>query len=400
MTDFKQSLKWYLIFGKMFGVVFFSLEKPSRNKDNLYFVPYLFVYVFSITYRLMFQKFLYYNRNYLLAIVENLTDNFLILSQLTSLTFFYCQRKDIREHLIAVMKHSLKLTSQLNRKPNYLKKLFFSTIVLFVIADIILNSYINFSFYCVFLTPIRTMIFEQQFILKIMDENKTQIEDLRKYLQKLKSDITENNYFIHHLKRKHSYYKRAMLLTEKTNSVFGIPILLNMLNTLLITISLLNYLQHNARGSNKYDLKFFINYTWLFIIILKLYDVINKWSIIVDVVSLIIILLITNKTRLLQMDNTATCIHDLWNVLAKHNKIDCNAMYLKNIAFHLRNNKLMFTAYGLFVLDWQYLQRVSFCFYFSHKICSAFTFQMIAGVTTYVVILVQFQLALAHTTYE
>lgn len=289
MIDFIKSLKWYLIFGKIFGIVFFSLETTRSNTDYLYFIPYLFIYVFSITYRLMFQKFLYHNKNNLLAIVENLTDNFMILSQLLSLLYFYYHRNDFKTHIIQLNDHSIKSSNRRNHKARYIKRLSLAIVIIFVIVDVAINSYINFSFYCIFLTPIRTMIFEQSLILKIIDENKKQINELNRYLQNLKACIVRNNHYdiLDYLKCKYSYYRKAIILTERTNRLCGIPLLFNMLNTLLITVSLLNYFQHNVRGSNKYDLKFFINYTWFIIIIIKLYDIINKWSSIIKTVSFV-----------------------------------------------------------------------------------------------------------------
>ncbi|KAK5648556.1 hypothetical protein RI129_003448 [Pyrocoelia pectoralis] len=70
---------------------------------------------------------------------------------------------------------------------------------------------------------------------------------------------------------------------------------------------------------------------------------------------------------------TATYIHDIWNKYANANAVDANINHLQLISLQLLNTKLEFTAYGFFSLDWTLL----------HAIISA--------VTTYVVILIQFE---------
>lgn len=65
------------------------------------------------------------------------------------------------------------------------------------------------------------------------------------------------------------------------------------------------------------------------------------------------------------MQNTATLIHDFWNKLAKSGKISESGLYLKMMAFQLRNTNVTFTAYGLVTLDWGFLQNVRVTVYFS-----------------------------------
>nr|AVH87330.1 gustatory receptor 15 [Holotrichia parallela] len=76
-----------------------------------------------------------------------------------------------------------------------------------------------------------------------------------------------------------------------------------------------------------------------------------------------------------EAQKTVTYIHDIWNTLASRNEIDKETRHLQLISLQLYNSKHSFTAYGFFALDWTLLQRI------------------IAAVTTYVVILIQFEMS-------
>ncbi|GJQ66116.1 hypothetical protein Trydic_g4181 [Trypoxylus dichotomus] len=58
-----------------------------------------------------------------------------------------------------------------------------------------------------------------------------------------------------------------------------------------------------------------------------------------------------------EAQKTATYVHDIWNNLASKNEIDCYAKELQLIALQLYNSKLSFTAYGFFELDWTLLHK-------------------------------------------
>ncbi|GJQ80794.1 hypothetical protein Trydic_g9385 [Trypoxylus dichotomus] len=63
-------------------------------------------------------------------------------------------------------------------------------------------------------------------------------------------------------------------------------------------------------------------------------------------------------TLLHRARKTATYIHDIWNNLATKDSINARSKHLQLVALQLYNNRLSFTAYGFFALDWTLLQRV------------------------------------------
>ncbi|RZB39827.1 7tm 7 domain containing protein [Asbolus verrucosus] len=73
-------------------------------------------------------------------------------------------------------------------------------------------------------------------------------------------------------------------------------------------------------------------------------------------------------------NETATYIHKIWNKYASNEEVDRRVRHLQLISVRLLNTKLNFTAKDFFNLDWTFFHT------------------MIAAITTYLVILIQFNI--------
>ncbi|CAH1365694.1 unnamed protein product [Tenebrio molitor] len=166
------------------------------------------------------------------------------------------------------------------------------------------------------------------------------------------------NFNIQRIQELSHFHYELVSTAVKIGEIFGITIVMTLIlwfESIIETIYYIIYVTINDEDNTLVNYAYHGSYVmfmfcWLFVLVTSFSDVQNK------------------------ANATSTYVHDIWNKYALNGKINVKTRHLQLVSTRLLNTKLHFTAMDFFSLDWTLYH------------------MLIAAVTTYVVILIQFHI--------
>ena len=127
-----------LTLGKIFGIIFFSLNLQdtlaNRVKTSLYYLPVQVVYVFlnCVGYLSLWSGIRYTNINAVKSYTYFINLLFTIITSTVKPLYFYARRDEFKTVLLGIDEMSV-LTSKTHKYPNYKKRIFFAVVLIIMI---------------------------------------------------------------------------------------------------------------------------------------------------------------------------------------------------------------------------------------------------------------------------
>ncbi|KAJ3648640.1 hypothetical protein Zmor_020431 [Zophobas morio] len=358
---------------KLLGIVQFSLKpSPSRIHDRLYCLPFYFLFLYTWFY---YSFILHRNTSGIVNLLKDLTNIETFLYVVIGYLCFYTRSSNLRSLILRINTVKEKTVAFSTRKAPLNKWIRINSVTLFFLTvsfiPFITKQPINFI-YPSFSQLL--IVFDVLFLNDVMHCIYAEFESINRHLHRQINSVSLSQIFpltrlekiktledeeiassveqVH--KASHLHYELVKIAVQ-VSKCFEITIIFSLLlwfehmiddvyYLVDITITgrykLIDYVYNGALLSN--------SFYWLFVMI----------RIFVRVKS--------------EANNTSTFVHDMWNKWTETSKSDCKIRHLQLVSMRLLNTKVHFTAGDLFSLDWS----------LGHM--------LVAAVTTYVVILIQF----------
>ncbi|XP_044264547.1 putative gustatory receptor 28b [Tribolium madens] len=357
---------------KLLGIIQFPLNSDSSFISRFWCLPF-YSYFFYISY-----IYTTYTRNLtgMFKYIDQMAGYTGFLAMLTSMVMFYKRSNDLKTLLRTL--EPLQINSIRTKTTNthqWVRSGLFASITSNILFYPFLPSDVSYYFFC--FLPLVVNALDHLFLSDILDDISTKFDQINQNFQRqiksvdlfvifpltkiekvknLKQDeVTFNMQKIQELS--HLHYK-LVRLTVKISGLFEITTITGMIMWFGYVIDTM-YLFIHIRSRHEDTNSLIVIYTFnIFFLFFCFY-----WF-------LVMVAMFSRTQR--HANKTATFVHDIWNKYALKNEVDKRVRHLQLVAIRLLNTRLQFTAKDFFQLDW------TFCH------------MMIAALTTYLVILIQF----------
>ncbi|XP_068892872.1 putative gustatory receptor 28b [Tenebrio molitor] len=375
MSAFVSAPVFFIYLYKLTGIVQFSTNNTPFSKflARLWCLPLYayFIYV-TVAYSMI-------SRNILgiFKYVDKMAGYTSGLTMLVSIFMFYRRSDELKSLLTKLDSIEIYLVGnngRYSRRDNWVRVGLIGTIVIYILTFPFVHMNYNSSFYY-FIPPIVASL-NHLFLKDILNCIWDKFELINQHFQRqinsvdlfvifpltkaekvrtLKEDeITFNIQRIQELS--HAHYN-LVLLTTRITALFDITTIMSMMMWFGCVIDTIYYIMYVTNNDIEDDVVvvYAANMIYLMFCFYWLFFMVGMFS-----------------TTQKKANKTATYVHDIWNKYALKNEVDRRVRHLQLISVRLLNTRLQITAKDFFNLDW------TFCH------------MMIAAITTYLVILIQF----------
>lgn len=283
MGCFLDELKYTVLLGKLFGYTLFSLniKKSIKFYDYLYCVSYIIFFTSVLLLSVFVKKPYYTNLPYLLLFTEYTFRSMVIMFHYILILYFIINQRKLKRIIFIIDQYTTMANLGKQHRKFYETRIFFYVNLLFIIMDIIINYFRDMIQFLTYALPQESSFVLQYLILKILQEITLQQKNYNEYLFEL--DRNENGINIILFKMKFEQFNKRLKLTKKVTDIFGVSILINLINIFFILLSTVHFAQYLLRTGGKINL--LENVLWTLITVFKLYYTFRCWTVLHNEVS-------------------------------------------------------------------------------------------------------------------
>lgn len=280
METFLDSMKFEILIGKYFGILFFprNVSEEMTSCDYIYCLP--LIGIFSA---LVMSNFMQVHTRVILVtfIMQLLEITFffvIVSSQITLLIYFLKNRLKIKKILLTIDEYSCKYNISKKQRKSTKVNVSFGIMSFFTMCNLVINLMDNYiSYFITYNIALVALTFQQYWISKITWECKLYLNNLNNFLLKLQNDneITKE---IFTLNKKYAAYKEILNLIKNVNIVFGLPVFICIFVIFITITGSVSYLVYFLRHIFYYHNGLYESCLLIIILTIEFYLIINFWS--------------------------------------------------------------------------------------------------------------------------
>ncbi|EFA07622.1 gustatory receptor 128 [Tribolium castaneum] len=340
---------------KLTGVVPFpfTTSKPTKISQVVSHIWPIFFCLYFISIYLFYTSV--NNETKIFSYINFLVYHWNVLYMVVYVVMLHKRSTKVKKLLTEISKIQLITNNNSKSNERYVRIIQIVTLVCLLVTFLLRNIPLTYTIY--FMYPCTISTFDNLFINDVLNEFCNKFKTINRKFENIvaKFGTSESDFNIEIIQKlSHHHYNLVSLVLEMIKQ-FEITLIVAITQTFIVMVDsvyTVTFLIFNKRvltfhfGCNL----FFVHYAicWLFNLIRKFSETQEE----------------TNKA--------GSYVHCIWNKYSLRGNIEKKMRYLELVSLRLLNTKVNFTASGCFNLDWTLLQTI------------------IAGVTTYWVILVQF----------
>lgn len=251
---FLESFKYYLVVGRLFGFVFFSIENETENFiDLIWIVPFGIFYFYATIKGMMFLPAIFINKilrvgDFVLVSLGHLT--------LISRSVYYIIKKNRLRNLLKKLDdfdNRLELITVQNNGMKLQNFIFLFLIILIIDVITCVMRKLSFFLYFLYTSALCGLYLHECFINKILSHVLYQISVINKNIAKIimenKNGIVENrNKMWLKLQKALELYWEFVDGTKEANDFFGLVLLIDINLSLTVLVVTVYFLK--AAGAN------------------------------------------------------------------------------------------------------------------------------------------------------